>query len=323
MTHQVLEPRLAVQEGQGAQIVRVVLELGERLSELGDERQELPMLGLELGGRAVRFRAPDPRVGREHVGLFVGDVSAQLFGERREGLARAHSIAVQECDLMRVERRLERCVDLHHPLLERARHASEDSPAPRLWPILRPAMRQLLELAGFVDRLNQRISRVVAWGVLLMILLGAYNAIARSLERRAGLPLSSNSLLELQWYLFGIGFLLAAPYALRRGDHVRVDVVYDGLPRRGRIWIDLIGALVLLLPFCAFGVVLSLEFVYDSVVRNEWSNDPGGLPRWPIKIFVPIGFTLLGLQGVASVIRSVDALRGSPTGEQEGAADGQ
>ncbi|MGA1525578.1 MAG: C4-dicarboxylate ABC transporter substrate-binding protein, partial [Planctomycetota bacterium] len=68
-------------------------------------------------------------------------------------------------------------------------------------------MRQLLELAGFVDRLNQRISRVVAWGVLLMILLGAYNAIARSLERRAGLPLSSNSLLELQWYLFGIGFL--------------------------------------------------------------------------------------------------------------------
>lgn len=183
-------------------------------------------------------------------------------------------------------------------------------------------MQRLLDFAGFVDRFNHRISRAVSWGVLLMVLIGAYNAIARSLERRAGLPLSSNSLLELQWYLFGIGFLLAAPYALRRGDHVRVDVVYDGLPRRGRIWIDLLGALLLLLPFCAFGVLLSLRFVSDSIAQNEWSNDPGGLPRWPIKLFVPIGFALLGLQGIASVIRNVDALR-SPTTDAAGGADDQ
>ena len=182
-------------------------------------------------------------------------------------------------------------------------------------------MRHLLHFAGFVDRINQRISRVVALGVLLMILLGAYNAVARSLERRAGIPLSSNSLLELQWYLFGIGFLLAAPYALRRGDHVRVDVVYDGLPRRGKLWIDLMGGLLLLLPFCVFGVVLSVGFVMESIAQNEWSNDPGGLPRWPIKLFVPIGFALLGLQGLAAVIRSADALRTRDAGAAGGADD--
>jgi TRAP-type mannitol/chloroaromatic compound transport system permease small subunit len=181
-------------------------------------------------------------------------------------------------------------------------------------------MRHLLDFAGFVDRLNHRISRAVSWSVLLMVLIGAYNAIARSLERRAGLPLSSNSLLELQWYLFGIGFLLAAPYALRRGDHVRVDVVYDGLPQRGRAWIDLLGTLLLLLPFCVFGVLLSLRFVSDSIAQNEWSNDPGGLPRWPIKLFVPIGFALLGLQGIASAIRNVAALRVPATG---GGASGE
>ncbi len=317
MLHQVLEPRLAVEERERAPVVGPVLERVECSFELGEEREDLPVLDLELRGRAVRGRAADALVGRKHVGLFVGDVLPQSLCEGFEGPSCARGIAVEDGDLVLVERLIQSRVDLHHPLLERPDHESEDSPAAGLWPILRTAMRRLLDFAGLVDRLNQRISRVVAWGILLMVLLGAYNAIARSLERRVGLPLSSNSLLELQWYLFGIGFLLAAPYALRRGDHVRVDVVYDGLPRRGRTWIDLLGGLLLLLPFCAFGVVLSLRFVSDSIAQNEWSNDPGGLPRWPIKLFVPVGFVLLGLQGIASVIRNVDALRahGEPAAE--------
>lgn len=156
---------------------------------------------------------------------------------------------------------------------------------------------------------------MTAWLLLLMVLVGAYNAIARTLEHElaTSIRLSSNALLELQWYLFGIAFLLGAPWALRKGDHVRVDVLYQGLGHRARLWIDLIGTVALLIPFCACAVWLSFGFVYDSIASNEWSNDPGGLPRWPIKPLIPLAFALLLLQGVSEAIKRAAALRGAGT----------
>jgi TRAP-type mannitol/chloroaromatic compound transport system permease small subunit len=169
---------------------------------------------------------------------------------------------------------------------------------------------RLLAISKGIDALNRRIGRAVAWLTAAMVAIGAFNAVARYLERDLDLRLSSNSLLELQWYLFAVVFLLGAPYALRRDAHVRVDVIYSGHGRRARAWIDLVGALVFLVPFCAFAVYVSWGFVADSWIEREMSPDPGGLPRWILKPAVPIAFALLALQGFSEIIKRAAILRG-------------
>ncbi|HEB53761.1 MAG TPA: TRAP transporter small permease subunit, partial [bacterium] len=142
-------------------------------------------------------------------------------------------------------------------------------------------MQPLLAFARAVDRWNRRIAGLMAWLVLLMVLVGAWNAVGRDLGKRLDVRLTSNALLELQWYLFGLAFLFGAPYALRRAAHVRVDVLYGSLTERARLWIDLCCTLLLLLPATTAAIALSFEFVGDSWRDDEWSSDPGGLPRWP------------------------------------------
>ena len=169
---------------------------------------------------------------------------------------------------------------------------------------------RLLAIARVIDAVNRRIGRAVAWLTAAMVAIGAYNAVVRYLERDLGLQLSSNGLLELQWYLFAVVFLLGAPYALRRDAHVRVDILYSGHPPRARAWIDLAGALLFLVPFCAFAVYLSWGFVADSWAEREMSPDPGGLPRWVLKPAVPIAFALLALQGISETIKRAAILWG-------------
>ena len=171
-------------------------------------------------------------------------------------------------------------------------------------------MQSLLQFAGRIDGLSRRLGRAVAWLTLLMVFVGAFNAVARYLERGIGTQLSSNAYIELQWYLFSLIFLLGAPYTLRCDRHVRVDVLYGGHTARAKAWIDLIGGLLLLLPFCLFGIWISWEFVADSIVQREVSSDPGGLLRYPLKAVVPVAFGLLGLQGLSEVIKRLAVLRG-------------
>lgn len=173
-------------------------------------------------------------------------------------------------------------------------------------------MRALTRLSLAIDRLNRHIGQGAAWLTLLMVLIGAFNAIARYLQRDLGLDLASNAYLEAQWYLFSIVFLFGAPYALRLGSHVRVDVIYGNRSARGKAWIDLLGAALFLVPFCAFAIWISHDFVRDSFAVREGSLDPGGLPRWPLKVLVPIAFLLLGLQGISEIIKRVLFLRGVP-----------
>jgi len=158
-------------------------------------------------------------------------------------------------------------------------------------------------LIRFIDRLNRGVFQLVCWLTLVMVLVGAFNALARYFDRAVAWRLSSNAWVELQWYLFSLVFLFAAPWALRTGSHVRVDVLYGRLSRRGRAWIDLLGGVLLLLPFCLFGMLISIPSVRDSIHVWETSPDPGGLPRWPIKSAVPLAFGLLFLQGLAEVMR--------------------
>jgi TRAP-type mannitol/chloroaromatic compound transport system permease small subunit len=138
-----------------------------------------------------------------------------------------------------------------------------------------------------------------------MVLLGCWNAVARYLGRYYGHSLSSNALLEAQSHMFAVVFLLGGAYTLQRNEHVRVDVLYSRLSKRGRAIVDVLGTACLLVPFCAFGVWSSWPGVLESIRVREISPDPGGLPRYPIKMLVPVSFVLLALQGLSSFARSI------------------
>lgn len=138
---------------------------------------------------------------------------------------------------------------------------------------------------------------------LLMVVLGAFNACARKLGPLLGFSLSSNAFLEAQWILFSVVFLLGAPSGLRRGDHVRVDILLSRLTPHLQARIALVGHLLLLLPFCLILGTLSLGMVEASWRVAEQSPDPGGLPRYPIKTLIPLAFFLLFLQGISEVCK--------------------
>lgn len=170
-------------------------------------------------------------------------------------------------------------------------------------------MERWLKLARAIDQLNRWVGQLVYWLVLLMVLVGAYNAVVRYLDRYMGIRLSSNFYIELQWYLFSLVFLLGAAYALQRDAHVRVDVLYSRLSPRVRIWINLVGTVLFLLPFCALVLWVSWGWVANSWAVREMSPDPGGLPRYPLKAMLPVAFVLLALQGVSMLIHQIARLR--------------
>lgn len=175
-------------------------------------------------------------------------------------------------------------------------------------------MQTLRSFAGAVDRLNQRLGSILRWLALLMVFMGAYNAVARYLTRYVGVSLSSNALNEAQWYLFSLIFLLGAAYGLKVDAHVRVDVLYGRVSEKARGWIDLLGTVLFLLPFAGLMLWVSYPTVRNSWAIREVSPDPGGLPRYPIKAVILVAFALLLLQGLAQVVRAVDRIRGVGAG---------
>lgn len=170
----------------------------------------------------------------------------------------------------------------------------------------------LRTVSRLLGRLADRIGDAVAWMVLAMVLVGALNALARYLGRFVGVALTSNALVDLQWYLFSLVFLLGASHALKADAHVRVDVLYGRLSPRGRAGIDLVGTLAFLLPFCAFAFVFCWPSVRNSVAVWEQSPDAGGLARWPIKISLLVGFGALTVQGVAQACHHLADLLDPP-----------
>ena len=176
------------------------------------------------------------------------------------------------------------------------------------------ALSALLAVSRGIDALNERVGRAVSWLALAMVLLGAWNALARDLGRFVGTDLSSNGFIEGQWYMFSLLFLLGAGYTLKEDAHVRVDVLYGRLGPRGKAWINVGGTLFFLLPFCVFGIWESWDWVLNSWAEREVSPDPGGLPRYPLKAMVPLGFLLLGLQAVSLLIKQVHVVLGRDDG---------
>lgn len=187
------------------------------------------------------------------------------------------------------------------------------------------AMNVGLKISRAIDGFNDWVGKLASWLVLLLVLVGAYNTLVRYIGRFTEHQLSSNLYIEAQWYLFSLVFLLGASYTLRRGSHVRVDLIYGRLGRRGKAWIDVLGTTLLLLPFSIFCLWVSWPAVYNSWVVREISPDPGGLPRYPIKSMILVAFVLLILQGVSELIKNVHILRqprsvdDAMTGDAEGA----
>ena len=171
-------------------------------------------------------------------------------------------------------------------------------------------MHRLLRLARGINRLNNAVYGMIHWLTLAMILVGAFNALARYLTRYTGVSLASNALFDAQWYMFSLIFLLGAAYGLRHNVHVRVDVLYSRLSLRARTWIDVLGNALFIIPFCVMMLVTSWPAVRNSWAVREVSPDPGGLIRYPIKSVLLVCFALLLLQAVSQLITRIAVLTG-------------
>ena len=180
-------------------------------------------------------------------------------------------------------------------------------------------MSGLLRFSEFIDRLNAWIGRSVAWLGLVAVLVCTANATARY-----ALNIGSNAWLELQWYLNAAVFLLVAGYTLKRNEHVRIDVIAGRLSPRAQAWIDIVGSVLFLLPAVTIIAWYSWPSLVNSFEISEYSSDPGGLIRWPVRLLIPVAFTLLGLQGISEIIKRVAFLRGlipASTFDKKGHAD--
>jgi len=166
-------------------------------------------------------------------------------------------------------------------------------------------MKGLLALSRAIDAVNEKLSWIADWLVFLSCLISAGNAFSRY-----AFSLSSNAWLEIQWYMFGAVVMLGASYTLKKNEHVRVDIVYSNLSTRKQIQVDIFGGILFLLPAALILTYLSWPVFHNSWVEGEYSGNAGGLIRWPIKIFLPIGFALLSLQGFSELIKRFAMLTG-------------
>jgi TRAP-type mannitol/chloroaromatic compound transport system permease small subunit len=172
--------------------------------------------------------------------------------------------------------------------------------SPRGWNVA-----ALLKLSGVIDAVNLRIGKALSWLVLIVVLISATNATIRKV-----FDTSSNAWLELQWILFGVVFLLCSPWTLLSNEHIRIDIVNNFFPKKVRDSIDVVGHVFFLLPLTILMIVTSAPFFWKSILLNEQSMNAGGLPQWPAKFLVLLGFVMLFFQGISELIKRVAVMQG-------------
>jgi len=182
-----------------------------------------------------------------------------------------------------------------------------------------------LRVTHVIDEISRRVGLVAVWLVLFSALMCAFNAIFRysisamiALDRAMGggffgwmvalYTQYSNVLSESIWYMFGGMVMLGGAWTLKMNEHVRVDLVYGAVSERTRTWIDLLGGLFFLLPLCILLTYFTWPWFMQAWTQNVMSNAAGGLPRWPVRLMLPVGFAVLGLQGIAEIIKCILAL---------------
>ncbi len=177
-------------------------------------------------------------------------------------------------------------------------------------------MHALMRFSRAVDWLNAQVGRFVIWLIFAATAISAINAVVRKT-----FDMSSNAYLEAQWDLFAWSFLVAAGFTLLHREHVRIDVLNSRLPKTLRVWIDILGYLLFLTPVCLMVLYFSVPQVIGKFASGEMSGNPGGLIRWPVWLALPIGFTLLLLQGWSELIKCFAFLRGlGPDPTEKGGA---
>lgn len=162
----------------------------------------------------------------------------------------------------------------------------------------------LLPVTRVIDAINTWLGKRMAWLILAAVIVSAINATVRKI-----FDTSSNSWLELQWVLFSMVFLLCSPWTLLANEHIRIDIVNNLLPKRLRDSIDVIGHAFFLLPLTIVMVITGLPFFFRSVEVNEQSGNAGGLPQWPAKSLIMIGFAMLLIQGISELIKRIAVMR--------------
>ncbi|HEY2427206.1 MAG TPA: TRAP transporter small permease subunit [Pseudolabrys sp.] len=166
-------------------------------------------------------------------------------------------------------------------------------------------MQALLNLSRGIDAFTHWMGKRLAWLILVAVVISAANAIVRK-----GFDTSSNSWLELQWVLFSIVFLLCSSWTLLDNEHIRIDIVNNLLPTRLRNSIELVGHAFFLLPLTVVMIVTGVPFFFRSFHINEQSGNAGGLPQWPAKSLIMIGFAMLLVQGISELIKRIAVMRG-------------
>jgi TRAP-type mannitol/chloroaromatic compound transport system permease small subunit len=156
-----------------------------------------------------------------------------------------------------------------------------------------------------IDAFTKWTGKRLAWLILVAVVVSAINAIVRKT-----FDTSSNSWLELQWVLFSIVFLLCASWTLLDNEHIRIDIVNNLMPKKVRDSIDVIGHVFFLMPLCVVMIITGVPFFVRSMEINEQSGNAGGLPQWPAKSLIMIGFALLLVQGISELIKRIAVMRG-------------
>lgn len=171
-------------------------------------------------------------------------------------------------------------------------------------------MSFLMGVSRGIDGVTTAIGRAMFWLTLIMVLIGAFNVVTRYVGRALGISLGGTLYIALQTYAYNLVFLLGAAYVFNRDGHVRVDILYANRSPRTKAWIDILGTLFFLFPFCALGLYLSWGYVLRSWQQGEVNINAGGLPVYPIKTAILLGFGLLILQGISEIIKRAALLRG-------------
>jgi len=182
---------------------------------------------------------------------------------------------------------------------------------------MKPRSNLIDQITAKIDSLNEKVGQLLTWLCLFMVIIACFNAIMRYTGHFTGIDLTSNALMELQWYAFSFIFLLGAGYGLKHRAHVQVDVLFNRFSDKTQAWIYVVGTLAFLIPFCIFMIIISMPTIINSWSVLEMSSDPGGLPRFPIKTLLPISFILLLLQGISFLFKNIAILRGKKEMNEE------
>jgi TRAP-type mannitol/chloroaromatic compound transport system permease small subunit len=186
-------------------------------------------------------------------------------------------------------------------------------------------MALALRITRIIDEVSRLFGLIAIVLVFTSAMVSAFNALFRYstgamlwFERSYGggvfgwllglYSRNSNALSESVWYMFAGMVMLGGAWALKMNEHVRVDLIYGAVSERARTWIDLLGGLFFLLPLCVLMVYFTWPWFMASYLSHEGSLNAGGLVRWPAKLMIPVGFALLGLQGIGEVIKCILAL---------------